>query len=234
MVGDGGSRRVVVVEDALDVQTLVAGVLGQAGWEVTLAETGVAGLQAVRETDPDLVTLDLSLPDIDGLEVCRRLREFTDAYVVMLTGRTTEVDRLLGLQIGADDYLTKPFSPRELVTRVEVLMRRPRSHVVAGSTEDVVEVGGLHVDLARRIAQVDGLVIALTKTEFDLLTELVRGDGRVLTRRALLEQVWGSDWEGGEHTVDVHVTNLRHKLGSSPGSAPYVETVRGVGYRLAR
>jgi DNA-binding response OmpR family regulator len=234
MVGEGGARRVVVVEDAPDVRTLVAGVLGQAGWEVTLAETGVAGLQAIRENDPDLVTLDLSLPDIDGLEVCRRLREFTDAYVVMLTGRTTEVDRLLGLQIGADDYLTKPFSPRELVARVEVLMRRPRSHIVAGAATSVVSLGELRVDLSRRDVHVGDVVVALTKTEFDLLAELARGNGRVQTRRELMEKVWGADWDGGEHTVDVHVTNLRRKLGEGPDGTPYVETVRGVGYRLAR
>jgi two-component system OmpR family response regulator len=234
VVGEGGTRRVVVVEDAPDVRALVAGVLGQAGWEVTLAETGVAGLEAVRRTDPDLVTLDLSLPDIDGFEVCRQLREFTDAYVIMLTGRTTEVDRLLGLQIGADDYLTKPFSPRELVARVEVLMRRPRSHARTGGLEDVVTLGGLRIDLARRDVHVEGLTVVLTKTEFDLLAELARADGRVQTRRELMEKVWGSDWDGGEHTVDVHVTNLRHKLGAAPGSTPYVETVRGVGYRLAR
>jgi len=234
VVGDGGTRRVVVVEDAPEVRALVAGVLGQAGWEVTLAETGVAGLEAVRQTDPDLVTLDLSLPDIDGFEVCRRLREFTDAYVVMLTGRTTEVDRLLGLQIGADDYLTKPFSPRELVARVEVLMRRPRSRAVAVGLDDVVTLGGLRIDLGRRDVEVEGLAVTLTKTEFDLLAELARGDGRVRTRRELMEQVWGSDWEGGEHTVDVHVTNLRHKLDGASDGTPYVETVRGVGYRLAR
>jgi DNA-binding response OmpR family regulator len=234
MVGDGGTRRVVVVEDAPDVRTLVAGVLGQAGWEVTLAETGVAGLQAIRETDPDLVTLDHSLPDIDGLEVCRRLREFTDAYVVMLTGRTNEVDRLLGLQIGADDYLTKPFSPRELVSRVEVLMRRPRSHSIPSAAVTVVTLGELSVDLSRRDVRVGGVVVGLTKTEFDLLAELARDDGRVTTRRELMEKVWGADWDGGEHTVDVHVTNLRHKLGAGPDGTPYVETVRGVGYRLAR
>jgi DNA-binding response OmpR family regulator len=234
MVGDGGARRVVVVEDAPDVRTLVAGVLGQAGWEVTLAETGAAGLEAIRETDPDLVTLDLSLPDLDGLEVCRRLRTFTDAYVIMLTGRTTEVDRLLGLQIGADDYLTKPFSPRELVARVEVLMRRPRSRGVGGEVEDLVRLGDLSVDLSRRDVEVGGVAVTLTKTEFDLLAELTRGDGRVQTRRELMEKVWGTDWEGGEHTVDVHVTNLRNKLGHAPGGTPYVETVRGVGFRLAR
>jgi len=223
-----------VVEDAPDVRTLVAGVLGQAGWEVTLAETGVAGLEAIRGTDPDLVTLDLSLPDIDGLEVCRRLRTFTNAYVIMLTGRTTEVDRLLGLQIGADDYLTKPFSPRELVARVEVLMRRPRGRDVAGEADDLVRLGELSVDLSRRDVQVGGVAVTLTKTEFDLLAELARGDGRVQTRRELMEKVWGTDWEGGEHTVDVHVTNLRHKLGHAPEGTPYVETVRGVGFRLAR
>jgi DNA-binding response OmpR family regulator len=152
----------------------------------------------------------------------------------MLTGRTTEVDRLLGLQIGADDYLTKPFSPRELVARVEVLLRRPRSRAVAVGLDDVVTLGALRIDLGRRDVEVEGLAVTLTKTEFDLLAELARGDGRVRTRRELMEKVWGSDWDGGEHTVDVHVTNLRHKLGGASDGTPYVETVRGVGYRLAR
>jgi DNA-binding response OmpR family regulator len=166
------------------------------------------------------------------MEVCRRLREFTDAYLVMLTARAAEIDRLLGLQLGADDYLTKPVSPRELVARVEVLMRRPRSLADQALRDTPFHHAGLLIDRSRREVRVDDLPVELTKTEFDLLAELVRGEGRVWTRAELVSAVWGSGWDGGEHTVDVHMANLRRKLGQSGGGASYIETVRGVGFRL--
>jgi DNA-binding response OmpR family regulator len=232
VIGDGGSRRVVVIEDATDVRDLLATVLGQAGWTVASAATGQEGIDLVREVEPDLITLDLALPDIDGMEVCRRLREFTDAYLVMLTARAAEIDRLLGLQLGADDYIIKPFSPRELVARVEVLMRRPRSLADQTARDAPFRHAGLLIDRSRREVRVDDRQVDLTKTEFDLLAELVRGGGRVWTRAELVAAVWGSEWDGGEHTVDVHMANLRRKLGQSDGGASYVETVRGVGFRL--
>ncbi len=229
--GDGG-RRVVVIEDATDVRDLLATVLGQAGWTVEAAATGQEGIDLVRETEPDLITLDLALPDIDGMEVCRRLRAFTDAYLVMLTARAAEIDRLLGLQLGADDYILKPFSPRELVARVEVLMRRPRTMADQPMRDTPFRHRGLLIDRSRREVRVDDRPIELTKTEFDLLAELVRGEGRVWTRSELVAAVWGAGWDGGEHTVDVHMANLRRKLGQSTEGASYVETVRGVGFRL--
>jgi DNA-binding response OmpR family regulator len=227
-----GGRRVVVIEDASDDRDVLATVLGQAGWTVDAAGTGEGGIELVRELRPDLITLDLALPDIDGMEVCRRLRSFTDAYLVMLTARAAEVDRLLGLQLGADDYIIKPFSPRELVARVEVLMRRPRTLAVPPMRDAPLRHRGLLIDRSRREVRVDDQPVDLTKTEFDLLAELVRGEGRVWTRAELVSAVWGSGWDGGEHTVDVHMANLRRKLGQSGGGASYIETVRGVGFRL--
>jgi DNA-binding response OmpR family regulator len=222
----------VVIEEATEVRDLLGTVLGQAGWAVTSAASGQEGIDLVRETDPDLITLDLALPDIDGMEVCRRLREFTDAYLVMLTARAAEIDRLLGLQLGADDYITKPFSPRELVARVEVLMRRPRSLADQVARDQTLRHGGLLIDRSRREVRADEQPVELTRTEFDLLAELVAGGGRVMTRAELVAAVWGSEWDGGEHTVDVHMANLRRKLGRSAAGATYVETVRGVGFRL--
>jgi len=232
VIGDGDSRRVVVIEDATDVRDLLATVLSQAGWTVLTAASGQEGIDLVRQVDPDLITLDLALPDIDGMEVCRRLREFTDAYLVMLTARAAEIDRLLGLQLGADDYITKPFSPRELVARVGVLMRRPRSLADQSPRDATFQHDGLLIDRLRRQVRVYDRPVDLTKTEFDLLAELVRGNGRVWTRAELVSAVWGSEWDGGEHTVDVHMANLRRKLGQTGEGASYVETVRGVGFRL--
>jgi two-component system OmpR family response regulator len=233
MDGDGGVSRALVIEDEPDVSRLLALVLGQAGWTVVEAATGAAGLEAARAHEPDLVTLDLSLPDLDGLEVCRRLRQVTDAYIVMLTARAGEMDRLLGLQTGADDYMTKPFSPRELVARAGAMMRRPRRLGGETGVPRPVTAGRLTINRLRRDVRVDDVSVELTKTEFDLLAELARGGGRVWTRRELVEAVWGTGWAGDDHTVDVHVANLRRKLADSAGGLSLVETVRGVGYRLS-
>jgi len=221
-----------VIEAATEVRDLLGSVLGQAGWDVTAAASGEQGIERVREVDPDLITLDVVLPDIDDLEVCRRLREFTDAYLVMLTARAAEIDRLLGLELGADDYVIKPFSPRELVARVEALLRRPRTMRGRPGNDAPLRRGSLVVDPARREVRVDDIPVELTRTEFDLLAELVHGAGRVRTRAELVRAVWGAGWEGGDHTVDVHLANLRRKLGTTPDGRTYVETVRGVGFRL--
>jgi DNA-binding response OmpR family regulator len=230
-------RTAVVVEDDPDVCALLHELLRQVGFEVTVTTDGASGLRAVREADPDLVTLDLNLPDLDGLEVCRRLREFSDAYVIMLTGRPDEVDRLIGLETGADDYVTKPFSPRELRARVAALMRRPRRMTAAGASvppeesPSVRRLGGLQVDPDARIATLDGAELDLTRTEFDLLATLLSGPRRVWARETLLRAVWGSDWVSDGHLVEVHMGNLRRKLGDDPRSGRYIRTVRGVGYR---
>jgi DNA-binding response OmpR family regulator len=197
------------------------------GFAVMSEGDGLAALEAVRATDPDVVILDVMLPGIDGIEVCRRLRTFSDAYVLMLTARGEEIDRIMGLTVGADDYLVKPFSPRELVARVKALLRRPRPGGPAGQ----VPVG-LEIDEPRHTVRVDGVPVELTALEFNLLVALARDPGVVIGRQALLDRVWGPEFIADDHLVDVHVANLRRKLGDDPSAPRFVETVRGVGYRL--
>lgn len=211
---------------------VVANYLEREHFEVASAATGEDALRLARETDPDVVILDLSLPGIDGLEVCRRLRAFSDAYVVMLTARDTEVDTIVGLSMGADDYMTKPFSPRELVARVQAMLRRPRT-TTASEVEPPARVfGDMRIDVAGREVWVGDQPITLTRTEFDVLGALSARPGLVFTRRQLLETVWGDNWVGNDHLIDVHIGHLRRKLGDEPASPRYVLTVRGVGYRM--
>jgi DNA-binding response OmpR family regulator len=230
------SRSALVVEDDADIRQLLVTVLEQGGFLVRDTDSGAQGIALAREAAPDLVTLDLSLPDIDGVEVCRELRAFTDAYIVIITARGDEVDRLIGLEVGADDYLTKPFSPRELRARVAAMFRRPRT----GGTPDepaprrevALRFGELEVDTESREVTMAGEPVELTKLEFDLLATLLSNPRRVWPRDVLLEQVWQTDWLGDGHVVDVHMANLRRKLGDSAQESRYIRTVRGVGYRL--
>ncbi len=196
---------------------------------------GEAALAAARHSPPDVVVLDLMLPGIDGIEVCRQLRTFTDAYVIMLTARAEEVDKLIGLSVGADDYLTKPFSPRELVARVKVMLRRPRTGPPPGGTSADTEIrrfGALAVDPQAREVRLDGVPVELTRTEFDLLDALSERPRLAFTRAQLIERVWGGGWVGDEHLVDIHLGHVRRKLGDDPTSPRYILTVRGVGYRM--
>lgn len=220
-------RTVLVVDDEPDIRRVVVAYLSQAGYRTLEAADGTRALQLARERRPDVVVLDLMLPDLDGIEVCRRLRTFTDAYVLMLTARTEEVDTLIGLSVGADDYLTKPFSPKVLLARITALLRRPRE-ATAGSPARVV--GDLVLDPAARLASVAGSPVALTRTEFDLLESLMARPRQVLSRAQLVSEVWGEGWVGDERLVDVHVAHLRAKLGPDAGTR-YVVTVRGVGFR---
>jgi DNA-binding response OmpR family regulator len=263
---DTSTGSAVVIEDDEDIRMLIATVLGQRGLEVRCAASGLAGLALVEQHQPDLVTVDLGLPDIEGLEVCRRLRAVSDAYVVMISASSAEVDQLLALEIGADDYITKPFSPRDLKARVGAMLRRPRqlarsSSGVGGQasvsptadpvTEPTTEPttsGGvaqadapralpndaavssrrMTVDLEGREVVLDGRELALTRIEFDLLAAFATHPRRVWSREALLRSVWQSEWAQDTHLVEVHVGNLRRKLGDEP----WIRTVRGVGYRF--
>ena len=218
--------RVLVVDDEEPIRDLVRGYLAREGYEVATEADGARALERLRADRPDLVILDLMLPGLDGIEVCRELRTFTDAYVLMLTARGEEVDRIVGLSIGADDYLTKPFSPRELVARVKALLRRPR-----GAREAATPTG-LALDLARRRVTVDDRQIDLTFLEFELLATLARDPGIVVSRPQLLERLWGPAYVGDDHLLDVHVANLRRKLGDDALQPRFVETVRGAGFRL--
>ena len=232
----GIDRRALVVEDDEDMRSLIEFTLSTQGFEVFSVGTGLEGVAAVREHDPDLVTLDLGLPGIDGIEACRRIREISDAYVVMITARDDEVEKLVGLETGADDYLAKPFSPRELNARVNAMFRRPRRSVPDAPDTDhgheVLRHGRVRVDVDGRRAFLDDEELSLTRTEFDLLTELMRTPARVWTREALLRSVWGTDWTTDTHLVEVHIGNLRRKLGEGGGGPRLIRTVRGVGYRM--
>ncbi len=221
--------RILVVDDEPPIVELVTGYLVREGWTVESEADGIAALEAVRRFDPDVIVLDVMLPGLDGVEVCRQLRTFSDAYVLMLTARGEEIDRIMGLTVGADDYLVKPFSPRELVARIKALLRRPRTGRTAttGGTP-----AGLEVDQGRRLVLVDRAPVELTALEFNLLAVLARDPGIVVTRQSLLDQLWGSAFTADDHLVDVHVANLRRKLGDDPARPRFVETVRGVGYRL--
>jgi DNA-binding response OmpR family regulator len=217
----------VVVEDDPKIADLLDLYLRQAGFRVYLAGDGETGLRLVSAHDPRLVVLDVGLPGaLDGVDVCRRLRADGDLPVIMLTARDSEVDRVLGLEMGADDYVTKPFSPRELVARVKNVLRRTDGPDRA--TPAVIAVGGIEVDLGRREVRAGGQVVALATRELALLAYLADHRGLALSRRQLLNGVWGADWVGDERTVDVHVRQLRRKLGAELPLA----TVWGLGYRL--
>jgi DNA-binding response OmpR family regulator len=229
---DRARVRALVVDDEPSLVTVVAGYLTREGYAVDTAADGEAALAAARAHPPDIVVLDLMLPGIDGIEVCRQLRTFTDAYVIMLTARTEEVDKLVGLSVGADDYLTKPFSPRELVARVKVMLRRPRTSTPAGPDAAIRRFGKLAVDPQAREVHLDGVPVELTRTEFDLLDALTARPRLAFTRAQLIEHVWGGGWVGDEHLVDIHIGHIRRKLHDDPADPRYIRTVRGVGYRM--
>jgi DNA-binding response OmpR family regulator len=190
-------------------------------------------MEELRRQAPDVVVLDLGLPDADGTEVCRQIRAESECYVLMLTARAEEVDLLIGLAVGADGYMAKPFSPRELVARVQAMVRRPRTPAPAEPAADTVRrLAELEVDEESREVRVDGVVVDLTRTEFDLLAALASRPGRVLQRETLLREVWQTDWEGNLRLVEAHMSNLRRKLVAAGLNSPEIRTVRGVGYRL--
>ncbi len=230
MADAGTPTRVLVVDDEPSIREIVRAFLEKDGMTVVEAADGPSAVEMAREAAPEVVVLDVMLPGFDGLEALRRIRTFADPYVLLLSARNEEVDRIVGLTVGADDYLTKPFSPRELVARVHALLRRrgpgPRDE------GDVYRAGDLLVDPRRRTVSRAGEPVELTVLEFNLLTSLVREPGLVFTRQQLLDAAWGVDYFGADHVLDVHVANLRRKLGDDASHARYIETVRGVGFRF--
>ena len=221
--------RILVVDDEAPMVELVGEYLRSEGMDVGVARDGPSALEAVRDRRPDVIVLDVMLPGFDGFEVLRRVRTFSDAYVIMLTARAEEIDRIVGLSVGADDYMVKPFSPRELVARVKALLRRPRA--AFGEARNL-SLGQLVVDQPTRTVTLRGEPVALTAIEFDLLLTLARDPGVVFPRQRLLDRVWGMDYVGDEHVVDVHLGNLRRKLGDDAARPSFIETVRGAGYRF--
>jgi DNA-binding response OmpR family regulator len=217
---------ILVVDDETHILELARLYLEKEGYTVAAATDGATGLQLAESERPSLVVLDVMLPGLDGFEVCRRLRRQSDVPIIMLTARADDIDKIVGLEIGADDYLTKPFNPRELVARVKAVLRRVEG---GGQRGQVVTLGDLSIDLARREVTIRGMPVTLRTKEFDLLVALARDAGVVLSRDRLLESVWGYEFVGETRTVDVHVNHLREKLASGNVG---IETVRGIGYKL--
>lgn len=230
--------RVMVVDDEPQIRLLLRAYLERDGVEVVEAADGETALDVAARTPPDVVLLDVGLPGIDGLDVLRRLRASSDPYVIMVTARTDEVDRLVGLEVGADDYITKPFSPREVVARVKAMLRRGRPVVRAGTPapgpgdDGTLVFEGLSIDPGRREVTTDAGHVGLSALEFDLLAAFAAAPGRVFSRAQLLEQVWGYSYFGDERVVDVHIRSLRRALGDDATDPHVIGTVRGVGYKF--
>ena len=225
--------RILVVEDEDSISQPFAEALRRAGFEPLVTRTAAGALELAAEAEPDLVMLDLSLPDGDGRDVCRELRRRSDVPIVMLTARGTEMDRIVGLELGADDYVVKPFSAAEVISRIRAVLRRSAPRDGAGAEEKPLRVGDLELDPAARIARLGGRELDLSRKEFDLLAELMRHAGRVVKREDLMSKVWDVNWFGSTKTLDVHIGWLRRKLGDDPAHPTYIETVRGVGFRFA-
>ena len=218
--------KILVIDDEPSIVNLVSAYLKPEGYEVFTAADGPSGLKAAKAYKPDLIVLDLMLPGLDGIELLSRLRRESDVYVILLTARTEETDKIVGLSVGADDYVTKPFSPRELVARIKAALRRLQAGIGAGESA-VISFKRVTLDVGARTITVDGQPIDLTAIEFDLLKALAENRGRVLTREQLLEKVWGGSYFGEMRVVDVHLGHVRQKLGGD-----FITTVRGVGYRF--
>jgi two-component system alkaline phosphatase synthesis response regulator PhoP len=221
---------VLVVEDEIELVRILRDYLERAGFRVATASNGPEAVSVFRHAPPDLVLLDLNLPGMDGLDVAREMRRHSDVPIVIVTARVEETDRLIGLELGADDYITKPFSPREVVARVRAVLRRARGAPEAAPA--IIRASDIEIDLVRHRASIGGRMVELTPTEFSLLTALARQPGRAFTRLQLLEAAQGEAYEGYERTVDAHIKNLRAKIERDPRQPQYVETVFGVGYRF--
>jgi len=219
---------ILLADDERELREMLTSYLDAEGFRVTVTTDGLETLDAIRREQPDLVLLDVGMPEMDGFEVLRELRRTSTVPVIMLTARAEEIDRVVGLTVGADDYVTKPFSPRELVARIKAVLRRGR----AEADDQALRFDGLTVDPARREVTLDGEPVELTTLEFDLLHTLAAAPGRVLTREHLMERVWGWDFVGVDRVVDVHISNLRRALGDDPANPRYIATVRGVGYKF--
>jgi len=229
-VSSGDAGRVLLVEDEASIADPFAQALTRNGFEPVIARTASEALRLGREAAPDVVLLDLSLPDGDGRDVCRELRRISDVPIIMLTARGTVTDRVVGLEIGADDYVVKPFAVGEVISRIRAVLRRARGSSPAPA---VMMVGDLRLDVGARRTLLAGVELELTRKEFDLLARLVRDAGNVVSRETLMSEVWDENWFGSTKTLDVHIAGLRRKLGEEPASSRYIQTVRGVGFRFA-
>jgi two-component system response regulator RegX3 len=223
--------RVLVVEDEESFSDALSYLLRREGFEVSVAATGPEALAEFDRTGADVVLLDLMLPEMSGTEVCRQLRTRSQVPIIMVTARDSEIDKVVGLELGADDYVTKPYSPRELVARVRAVLRRRRAEATE-ATDSVLSAGPVRMDVDRHVVTVNGEPVQLPLKEFDLLELLLRNAGRVLTRGQLIDRVWGADYVGDTKTLDVHIKRLRSKIEPEPSSPRYIVTVRGLGYKF--
>ncbi len=224
-------KNILVIDDDIKVLELIEVYLNKEGYMVTLASSGEEGLKKFSETNPDLIILDIMMPGIDGREVCKKIRSVSDVPIIMLSARSEEFDKVLGLELGADDYVTKPFSPREITARAKAILRRTGTDYQEENNEKL-RYPGLLIDRGRRVVEVFGKRVELTPKEYELLSFLALNHGHVFSREALYEKVWGYDYEGGVRTVDVHITRLRAKLNESEGEQKYLWTIWGVGYKF--
>jgi two-component system response regulator RegX3 len=223
--------RILVVEDEETLAEAISFLLSKEGFEVEMAEDGPAAIAAFEKNGADLILLDLMLPGLSGTEVCRQIRAKSSVPIIMLTAKDSEIDKVVGLEIGADDYVTKPYSSRELIARIRAVLRRGETGDVA-SADGVLSVGPIRLDSDRHVISVNGEQVALPLKEFELLEFLMRNSGRVLTRMQLIDRVWGSDYVGDTKTLDVHIKRLRAKIEKDPANPELIQTVRGMGYKL--
>lgn len=223
--------RILVVEDEETLAEAISFLLGKEGFEIEIAKTGTAAVEAFDKNGADLILLDLMLPGLSGTEVCRQIRAKSSVPIIMLTAKDSEIDKVVGLEIGADDYVTKPYSSRELIARIRAVLRRGELGDAA-LVEGVLSVGPIRLDSDRHIISVNSEQVALPLKEFELLEFLMRNSGRVLTRMQLIDRVWGSDYVGDTKTLDVHIKRLRAKIEKDPANPELIQTVRGMGYKL--
>jgi len=223
--------RILVVEDEETLAEAISFLLSKEGFEVEMAEDGPAAIAAFEKNGADLILLDLMLPGLSGTEVCRQIRAKSSVPIIMLTAKDSEIDKVVGLEIGADDYVTKPYSSRELIARIRAVLRRGETGDAANA-DGVLSVGPIRLDSDRHVISVNGEQVALPLKEFELLEFLMRNSGRVLTRMQLIDRVWGSDYVGDTKTLDVHIKRLRAKIEKDPANPELIQTVRGMGYKL--
>ena len=224
--------RVLVVEDEFSFSDALSYMLRKEGFEVSVAETGTEALTEFDRTGADIVLLDLMLPEMSGTEVCRQLRQKSQVPIIMVTARDSEIDKVVGLEIGADDYVTKPYSPRELVARIRAVLRRNAKETGAEAAPPTLSAGPVRMDVDRHVVTVSGTAVQLPLKEFELLELLLRNAGRVLTRGQLIDRVWGADYVGDTKTLDVHIKRLRSKIEPEPPTPRHIVTVRGLGYKF--
>ena len=224
--------KILIVEDESSFSEALSFLLGKEGFEVSVAEDGRAALNIFAKEGADLILLDLMIPEVSGVDVCRTIRTTSQVPIIMLTAKDAEIDKVVGLELGADDYVTKPYSSRELIARIKAVLRRGISDVEDHGDLDVVSVGPIRLDTARHQASINGAPVGLPLKEFELLEFLMRNAGRVLTRSQLIDRVWGGDYFGDTKTLDVHIKRLRSKIEADPANPVLIQTIRGLGYKL--